>query len=84
MHALTDKWILAQKLRITKIQFTGQMQLKKKADQIVAASALLRRRNKIWGVNTETKCGVKNEGKAIQRLPHLGIHSTYSHQTHMR
>ena len=32
-YALTDKWILAPKLQITKIQFTGHMKLKKKEDQ---------------------------------------------------
>jgi hypothetical protein len=26
------------------------------------------------GGNTETKCGANTEGKAIHRLPHLGIH----------
>ena len=31
--------------------------------------------------NTGTKSGAETEGKAIQRLPHLGIHPTYSHQT---
>jgi hypothetical protein len=31
--------------------------------------------------NTGTKCGPENEGKAIQRLPKLGIHPIYSHQT---
>jgi hypothetical protein len=25
--------------------------------------------------------GAETEGKAIQRLPHLGIHTIYSHQT---
>jgi hypothetical protein len=29
----------------------------------------------------DTKCGTKTEGKAIQRLPHLGIHPIYSYQT---
>jgi hypothetical protein len=28
-------------------------------------------------------CGVRTEGKAIQRLPNLGIHPIYSHQTRM-
>jgi hypothetical protein len=38
--------------------------------------------NKIlMGGNMETKCGPKTEAKAIQRLPHLGIHPIYSHQT---
>jgi hypothetical protein len=38
--------------------------------------------NKIFiGENTETKCGTETEGRAIQRLPHLGIHPKYSYQT---
>ena len=44
-YALTDKWILAQKLRIPKIQFTDHMKLKKKEDQNVDASVLLRKVN---------------------------------------
>jgi hypothetical protein len=32
--------------------------------------------------NAGTKSGAGAEGKAIQRLPHLGIHSTHGHQTH--
>jgi hypothetical protein len=31
--------------------------------------------------NTETNSGAETEGKAIQRLPDLGIHSTCRHQT---
>jgi hypothetical protein len=27
----------------------------------------------------ETKCEAETEGKAIQRLPHLGIHLIYRH-----
>jgi hypothetical protein len=30
------------------------------------------------GGNAETKCGTKTEGKAIQKLPHLGIHPIQS------
>ena len=30
---------------------------------------------------TETKCGEETEGMTIQRLPNLGIHSIYNHQT---
>ena len=30
---------------------------------------------------TETKFGAGKEGKTIQRLPHLGIHPIYKHQT---
>jgi hypothetical protein len=81
-YALTDMWILAQKLGITKIQFTDHMKLKNKEDQSVDASVLLRRVNKILtGVNMETKYGAETEGKAIQRLSHLGIHPIHSHQT---
>jgi hypothetical protein len=58
------------------------MKLKKKEDQIVDTSVFLRRGNKILkGGNIETKCGAKTEGKAIQRLPHQGIHLIYRHQT---
>ena len=33
------------------------------------------------GGNTEIKCRVETEGKAIQRLPHVGIYLIYSNQT---
>jgi hypothetical protein len=48
----------------------------------VDASILLRERNKISmeGV-TETKCGTETKGMTIQRLPYIGIHSTYNNQT---
>jgi hypothetical protein len=51
------KWILAQKLRIPKIQFAKHKKIKKKEDQRVATSFLLRIgtkytwkefRNKVW------------------------------------
>jgi hypothetical protein len=49
------------------------MKLKKKEDQSMDTSVLLRRGNKIpMGGNTETMCGAETEGKNIQRLPHLG------------
>jgi hypothetical protein len=58
------------------------MKLKKKEDQNVNISVLLRRGNKIpMGGDTETKCGAETEGKIIQRLLHLGIHPIYSSQT---
>ena len=63
------------------IQFTDHMKLKKKEDQSVHASVLLIRENKIFtGGNIQTKCGAETVGKAIQRLPHLGIYPIYSHQ----
>jgi hypothetical protein len=58
------------------------MKLKEKEDQSVGALVLLRKGNKILtGTNMETKCRAEIEGKAIQRLSHLGIHPIYSHQT---
>jgi hypothetical protein len=42
-YALTDKWILAQKLQIPKIQFTDHMKFKKKKDQSMGALVLPRR-----------------------------------------
>jgi hypothetical protein len=42
---VTDKWILAQKFGIPKIKFTDHMKLRKKKDQRVDASVLLRRGN---------------------------------------
>jgi hypothetical protein len=56
------------------IQFADHMKFKKKEDQSVNASVLLRRKNKILkGGNTETKYGRETKGKAIQRLPHMRI-----------
>jgi hypothetical protein len=81
-YELTNKWILAHILRIPKIQFTDHMKLKKKEDQSVNTSILLRRGIKIpMGGDTETKFRAETEGKAIQRLLHLGIHSICRHQT---
>jgi hypothetical protein len=58
------------------------MKLKKKEDQSVHTLILLRRENKIpMGRVTETKCGIETERKVVQRLPHLGIHPIYRHQT---
>jgi hypothetical protein len=58
------------------------MKIKKKEDQSVDASVLLRRGNKILPRgNIETKCGAVTERKAIQRLTYLRIHPIYRHQT---
>jgi hypothetical protein len=80
-YALTDKWILAEKHGIPKIQFIDHMKLKMKEDQSVDTSVLLRRGSKLpmEGV-IETKCRAETEGNTIQRLPHLRIHPIYSHQ----
>jgi hypothetical protein len=65
-YALTNKWLLAQKLEIPKIKFTNHMKLNKREDQSVDPSFLLRRGNKIpmEGL-TETKCGAETEGMTI-------------------
>lgn len=53
--AVTEKWILAPNLRVTELQFTDHMKLRKKEDQTVGALVLPRRQNKILRVgNTET------------------------------
>ena len=77
-----NKWILAQKLRILKIQFAKHIKLKKKEDQSMDISFLLRRGNEspMQGV-TETKFGTETDGRTIQRLPYLGVHSVNNHQT---
>jgi hypothetical protein len=54
------------------------MKLKKKEDQTVGASFLLRKKNKI---PLEGVTDTETEGKTIQRLTHLGIHPIYGHQT---
>ena len=73
-YELTDKWILSQKLRIPKIQFTDYM-FKKKEDQSVDISDLLRWGSKIsMGEDTETKYGAESEENAKQKLSHLRIH----------
>jgi hypothetical protein len=74
--------MLAQKLRIPKIQYGKHMKLNKKEEQSVDTSILLRRGNKISmeGV-TETKFGAVTEGMTIQKLPHLEIHPINNQQT---
>jgi hypothetical protein len=58
------------------------MKIKKKEDQRVDTSFILRMWNKIpmEGV-TGTKFGTETEGRTMQRLPHLGINPINSHQT---
>jgi hypothetical protein len=54
----------------------------KKEGQSLDNSIFLRRGIEIpKGGHTETKCGGETAGKAIQRLPHLGIHPIHSYQT---
>jgi hypothetical protein len=65
-----------------KIQFAKNKKIKKKEDQRVDTSFLLRIGNKIpiEGV-TDTKFGAKTKERTIQRLPHPGIHPIISHQS---
>jgi len=73
MHSL-----IAQKLGLPKILSTDHLKLKKKDEQSVNASVLLEGETKVvTGENMETKFGAETEGKAIQRLPHLGIQPIY-------
>ena len=67
-YVLTDKWILAQKLWIPKIQFTDYMKLKNMQDQCVDASVCLRS----GGYSKKTKCWAQTEEKTTKGLPHLG------------
>ena len=46
-YALTDKWILAQKFGISKIQFTDHMKLRRRKSKRVDTLILLRRGIKI-------------------------------------
>jgi hypothetical protein len=73
--------MLAQKLRISRIQFAKHKKIKKE-DQCVDTSFFLRMGNKIpmEGV-TKTKFGAKSKGWTIQRLPYPGIHPIISYQT---
>ena len=74
--------MLAQKHGIPKIQFTDHMKLRKKEDQSVGASDLLRKRKQMLReANVETKCRIETEGNAIQKFSYLGIYPRYSHQT---
>ena len=67
--------------RSTKDLIHDHMKLRKE-DQSANTLVLLRRGNRIpMGGNTESKCRTETEGKAIQRLSHLGIHPIYNYQT---
>jgi hypothetical protein len=58
------------------------MKLKKKDDQSMNTSVLLRKGNKItMKGNTGTKCGADTERKIIQRLLYLEIYLINSHPT---
>jgi hypothetical protein len=46
-YALTNKWILGQKHKTPKIQFAKHKKIKKREDQLVDTSFLLRIGNKI-------------------------------------
>jgi hypothetical protein len=80
------KWLLAQKLGISKVQFLNSMKLNKKEDQSVDTLILLRSRNKIpmEGV-TETKYGAENENFLMIHKIKTSINSQYfSEQSKMQ
>jgi hypothetical protein len=71
--------ILAQKLRIPKIQFVKHMKLME--DKSVDTSSLLRMGNKIPMERvTETEFGAETKASTMQRLPLPGIHTIINHQ----
>jgi hypothetical protein len=45
-YAFTDNWILVQKFRISKVQFTDHVNFKKKEDRSVDDLVLIRKGNK--------------------------------------
>jgi hypothetical protein len=58
------------------------MKPRKTEDQSMGASILLSKCIKIYmRANMEAKCGAETEGKAMKRLPQLGIYPIYTHQT---
>jgi hypothetical protein len=57
------------------------MKLKKEKDQSLDTSVLKSSIKIPKRGDTKTKHGAKTEGKAMQRLPYLEIHSIYSFQT---
>jgi hypothetical protein len=65
---LIDKWILAQKLRILKIQPTNQLELKKKVDQCVDASILHKMGNKITIGSTVMKGSESKRGRGRENV----------------
>ena len=75
---------MAQRVKALIIQLKNLCfkKIKKREDQWVDTSSLLKIGNKIpmKGV-TETKFGAETEGRTMQRLPHLGIHTIINHQT---
>ena len=74
---------ISKKLRIPKIQFAKHKKIKKREDQHVDTSLLLRIGNKtpMEGV-TAAKFGAKTKGWTIQRLPTGGgVYPIISHQT---
>jgi len=68
MACITDKWILAQKLEIQKIQFTDHMKLKKNENQNVDASVLRR------GNNTQDR---ERVGRTLGREGKVGQHQVW-------
>jgi hypothetical protein len=70
LHALSDKWILAQKIRIPKKQFAKHLKLRNMEDQSVDTLFLLKIGNKIhMGGHTETKFGAEQKEGPSRDFP---------------
>jgi hypothetical protein len=81
MHSLIRGY-LPRNLEYRRYNLQKTMKLKKKKDQSVDTSFLLRMGNKIpMGGVTETKFGAEPERMTIQRLSHLVILPINNHQT---
>jgi len=65
-YTLTYNWLLAKSLKCLKKKFTDHMKHKKKEDQNVDASLLLRRENKIHMEEIEGQSLAETGEKAIQ------------------
>jgi hypothetical protein len=66
-YALTDKWILAQNHRPPKIQFAKHKKIKKRKDQLVDTSFLLRIGNKNGGTRGKDKEGGGRGGEGKKK-----------------
>jgi len=67
-HALTDRWILAQKLKWPKIQSMYHMKLKKKDGKMQMLHSFLKGWTKI---STGGNIKAKFRAEAVQSLPHM-------------
>jgi hypothetical protein len=77
---LRDRFFNHQRQLYETGTLANHMQLKKKEEQSVATSILLRTKYP-WKELQRQSVGAETKGMTIQRLPHLGIHPIHNHQT---